>query len=405
MLDDLWITETALAALVGQLERDDLYAGRVAHSQHRKGDGSGVLQEAHTVVAHLSVSRCLGDRSLADLEPWGIQDTHGQPVAIDLTRLRDVQIEHDLSRRAGAELDRLRRPAERVGALGAHGGLGQCRRSLVGIWPRSRQGCREDEDLEGQFLPPFATTYTPSTADGSPTPSRLVNVGNEDTTLRVAVLIPALNEAESLPALFAEIPEVDRIVLIDNGSLDGTADIAANLGAEVIQQSKRGYGNAILSGMALLKVDPPDVVVILDADGADPPGLMSHLLEPIRENRADLVLSDRTDHAEPGSLTRTQRYGNRLATRLIAWQTGYRYRDMGPFRAIRWSSLERLQMCDPTWGWNVEMQMKAVQQGLRITEVPLPYRRRSHGESKISGNLSGALRAGYRILLAVNRYR
>jgi glycosyltransferase involved in cell wall biosynthesis len=205
--------------------------------------------------------------------------------------------------------------------------------------------------------------------------------------------------------LFAAIPEGYRVVLIDNGSDDDTAGVARRLGAEVVHEPRRGYGTALLGGIRLLGEDPPDVAVILDADGADPPELMDRLLAPIRHDRADLVLSDRTQHAEPGSLSRTQRYGNRLATRLIAWQTGHRYRDMGPFRAIRWSSLLRLQMSDPTWGWNVEMQMKAIKRGIRVLEIPLPYRRRIRGESKISGSLSGATRAGYRILLAVHRYR
>jgi len=219
------------------------------------------------------------------------------------------------------------------------------------------------------------------------------------------VLIPALNESESLPALFAEIPGQHRVILIDNGSVDDTASVARSLGAEVVLEPRRGYGNAVLAGMDHLRRDPPDVVVVLDADGADPPALMDRLLLPLVEDRADFVLSDRTDLAEPGSLSRTQRYGNRLATRLIAATTGHRYRDMGPFRAIRWSALRSLQMSDPTWGWNVEMQMKAVKYGLRIVEIPLPYRRRTRGRSKISGSLSGALRAGYRILQAVNRYR
>ena len=224
-------------------------------------------------------------------------------------------------------------------------------------------------------------------------------------TLRIAILIPALNEAQSLPGLYAEIPQVERVVVIDNGSDDDTAEVATRLGAEVVHAPRRGYGTAVLAGMAHLERDPPDVVVILDADGADPADRLDELVGPIREDHADLVMSDRTTHAEPGSLTRTQRAGNRLATKLISWQTGYRYRDMGPFRAIRWSSLVSLQMSDPTWGWNVEMQMKAVQHRLRVLEIPLPYRRRMRGQSKISGSLSGAIRAGYRILQAVHRYR
>jgi glycosyltransferase involved in cell wall biosynthesis len=198
---------------------------------------------------------------------------------------------------------------------------------------------------------------------------------------------------------------VYRIVVVDNGSTDDTGRIAAQHGAEVVTEPRRGYGTAILAGIAHLHGEPPDIAVILDADGADPPKMLDRLVAPILDDRADFVLSDRTVLAEPGSLGRTQRYGNRFATRLMAMTTGHRYRDMGPFRAIRWTSLIALDMGDPTWGWNVEMQMKAVKHRLRIKEIPLPYRRRERGKSKISGSLSGAVRAGYRILQAVHRHR
>jgi glycosyltransferase involved in cell wall biosynthesis len=223
--------------------------------------------------------------------------------------------------------------------------------------------------------------------------------------LRVAVLIPALNEAESLPFVLRDLPPVDRVVVVDNGSTDGTAEVARAHGAVVVSEPRRGYGTAVLAGMAHLRVDPPDVLVILDGDHADPAERLPDLLRPIEEGVADLVLTDRTGTAEPGALTWTQRGGNRLTTALIALVTGHQFRDMGPFRAIRWDALEQLGMADPTYGWNVEMQMKAVRHGLRIVEVALPYRARARGESKISGSLSGAARAGVRILWAVNRYR
>jgi glycosyltransferase involved in cell wall biosynthesis len=223
--------------------------------------------------------------------------------------------------------------------------------------------------------------------------------------LRVAVLIPALNEADSLPFVLADLPPVDRVVVVDNGSTDATAEVGRAHGVEVVVEPCRGYGNAVLAGMAHVRSDPPDVLVILDADHADPVERLSELLRPLVEGRADLVQMDRTGTAGPGALTWTQRNGNRLATALIAGVTGHRFRDMGPFRAIRWDALERLGMEDPTYGWNVEMQMKAVRHGLRIVEVPLPYRARARGESKISGSLPGALRAGVRILWAVHHYR
>jgi len=223
--------------------------------------------------------------------------------------------------------------------------------------------------------------------------------------MRVYVVIPALNEAESLPGVLRALPRVDRCVVVDNGSTDDTARVAREAGAEVVLAPRRGYGSAVLAGMAHFRDDPPDVLVILDADHADPPEALPRLVQPILDDEADLVQSDRTQGADPGAMTAVQRFGNRFATELIAVQTGVRFNDMGPFRAIRWSSLEALGMEDPTWGWNVEMQLKAIKHGLRIKEIPLPYHRREQGESKISGNLRGAARAGARILWALAKYR
>ncbi len=222
--------------------------------------------------------------------------------------------------------------------------------------------------------------------------------------MRVAVVIPALNEAPSLPAVLAELPEGVRVVVVDNGSIDDTAAVARALGAEVVSAPRRGYGTAVQAGLNHLRAAPPEVVVVLDADHADDPRLLPVLVQPIAQGRADLVSSDRSRTADPGSLTPTQRFGNALATRLIAARVGHRYADLGPFRAVRWDALERLGMVDPTWGWNVEMQVKAARAGLRVVEIPVPYRARPRGESKISGSVRGALRAGVRILWAVRYY-
>jgi len=222
--------------------------------------------------------------------------------------------------------------------------------------------------------------------------------------MKIVTILPALNEEASLPGVLNAIPAHVQAVVVDNGSTDRTAGVARAAGATVLHEPKRGYGTAVLAGMARLASDPPDIVVILDADHADYPELMDRLTGPITADQADFVLSDRTISAEPGALTPQQRAGNALATALIARATGFRYRDMGPFRAIRWSSLMQLAMSDPTWGWNVEMQMKAVLAGLRIQEVSMPYRCRRAGESKISGTLVGTVRAGYRILRAVQRW-
>lgn len=221
-----------------------------------------------------------------------------------------------------------------------------------------------------------------------------------------AVIIPALDEEANIGGVLADLRDhCSRVVVVDNGSTDQTAAVAAAAGAVVVSEPRRGYGNAILAGMAHLTSDPPDVVVILDADGADDVARLGDLVAPIVEGRADLVLSDRTRFAEPGALTTTQVFGNELATRLMHLAVGHPYRDLGPFRAVRWTSLVALQMRDPTWGWNVEMQMKAVRHGLRVAEVPVRYMPRRSGKSKISGTLRGSARAGVRILQAVARYR
>lgn len=235
-------------------------------------------------------------------------------------------------------------------------------------------------------------------------PASFLRAATPLPALAVAVVIPALDEAESLPTVLRSLGSPGRVVVADNGSTDGTPDVARAHGAEVVLEPRRGYGSAVLAGMRLLAADPPDVLVIADADDADPVFDWRRLVEPIERDEADLVMADRTQLAEPGALTPVQVFGNRLATRLIHRATGHRYADMGPFRAIRWRSLERLGMCDPTWGWNVEMQIKAVRAGLRVLEIPMSYRRRHKGRSKVSGSVRGAVRAGVRIVWAVRHY-
>ncbi len=191
---------------------------------------------------------------------------------------------------------------------------------------------------------------------------------------------------------------------MDNGSTDETARVAREEGAELVSQPVRGYGSACLAGFAHLAAEPPEIVVVMDGDNSDFAADLPALTGPIERDEADMVLGERVSLGERGSLLLNQRLGNRLATTLIAFHTGHRYRDMGPFRALRWSSLARLDMSDPAYGWNVEMQMKAVHAGLRIREVPVRYRTRI-GQSKISGTLSGTLKAGIGILRATWRYR
>ncbi len=220
----------------------------------------------------------------------------------------------------------------------------------------------------------------------------------------VAVVIPALDEEQSLPLVLRDLPPVGQVIVVDNGSTDRTAAVARAGGATVVSEPQRGYGAACLAGIAAARAAGAEVVVILDADHADDPTLLDRLVGPVLAGEADLVLSDRTRGAEPGALLPHQRHGNRLATGLIRLSTGHRYADMGPFRAVHMAALDRLGMVDTNYGWNVEMQMKAVHHGLRIREVAMPYRARV-GVSKISGTVRGTLRAGTKIIWSVWRYR
>ena len=224
----------------------------------------------------------------------------------------------------------------------------------------------------------------------------------------VAVVIPALDEALALPGVLAAIPRssVDQVVVVDNGSSDGTAEVARANGAMVVTEPRRGYGAACLRGLAALRERPPRVVVFLDGDGSDDPSELPRLTEPILAGRADLVIGSRVlGQAEPGSLTAVQRFGNALATRLLGLGFGALYTDLGPFRAIGWEALERLALRDRDYGWTVEMQARAALAGLRSLEVPVRYRLRSAGRSKISGTLRGGLAAGAKILTTLARVR
>lgn len=218
------------------------------------------------------------------------------------------------------------------------------------------------------------------------------------------VLVPALDEERALPGLLAALPPGTRVIVCDNGSTDRTAEVARAAGAEVVYEPQRGYGAAVRAGLSALAADPPAFVVVLDADHADDPRLLHELLRPLREGRADLVLARREPHREPGSLAMAQLLGNALAIEGLRRIVGHRYHDLGPFRALRWDALVRLDLQDTTWGINVEMQLRAVRVGLRVVEVPLPYRRRREGQSKISGTLIGTIRAGYRIVATLLRH-
>ncbi len=223
--------------------------------------------------------------------------------------------------------------------------------------------------------------------------------------MKASVVIPVFNERDSLPLVVGDIPPalVSEIVVVDNGSTDGTDRIARGLPVRLVRETRRGYGSACLAGLAALEASPPDVVVFLDGDYSDHPEEMPALLAAI-EGGADLVIGSRAlGKREPGALLPQARFGNALACFLIRLLYGYRYTDLGPFRAIRWVACRRLNMRDTTFGWTCEMQVKALREGLRIAEVPVSYRRRV-GVSKITGTVSGTLRAGVKILWTIARY-
>ncbi|NLF71113.1 MAG: glycosyltransferase family 2 protein [Candidatus Anammoximicrobium sp.] len=226
----------------------------------------------------------------------------------------------------------------------------------------------------------------------------------------VTVIIPALNEEASLPLVLADLPAVGQTIVVDNGSSDATAEVAARCGATVVQEPQRGYGAACLRGLAAVDdgirqgAPPPRAIVFLDGDYSDHPELLPQLAAPVLQDRADLVLGSRlTGRREPGAMPAQSVFGNRLACFLMRRLFGATYTDLGPFRAIGYGPLCRLAMTDRDYGWTIEMQIKAVRAGLRICEIPVPYRRRV-GRSKISGTVAGSIRAGGKILWTIAKY-
>jgi glycosyltransferase involved in cell wall biosynthesis len=224
------------------------------------------------------------------------------------------------------------------------------------------------------------------------------------------VIIPALNEEQSLPLVLRDLPRVGRVIVVDNGSRDATAEVAVAGGATVATQPQRGYGAACLKGIETIQelvrdgARGPEVVVFVDADYSDHPDLLPQLVDPIFQREADFVLGSRLlGERERGAMPPQSVYGNRFACLLMRLLFRIRCTDLGPFRAIRYDRLGELQMEDENFGWTIEMQIKAARRGLRVLEIPVPYRRRI-GTSKISGTLSGTIRAGSKILYTIARY-
>ena len=224
---------------------------------------------------------------------------------------------------------------------------------------------------------------------------------------KIIVIIPALNEEHAIGKVINEIPSiVSEVIVADNNSKDRTQEVAREHGATVVFQPEPGYGNACLKAMEQVaqEDEKPDIVVFLDGDHSDYPEQVPDLVQPIIEDGMDMVIGSRKlGKSEPGSMTPQQVFGNWLATFLLKLIYGYRFTDLGPFRAINYHSLLKLEMKDRNYGWTVEMQIKAAKMKMKTCEVPVSYRNRI-GQSKVSGTLKGSVLAGYKIIKTLFTY-
>lgn len=223
--------------------------------------------------------------------------------------------------------------------------------------------------------------------------------------MRLTVIIPALNEGGNIRRLVSEImldaTTYTQVIVVDNGSTDDTASEAAAAGAQVVSEPRRGYGYACAAGTAAARAD---VVVFMDGDGSFNPAELPRLIEPLQTGMADMVLGSRAEGIEPGAMPPHQQFGNRLVSHLMGLLYGLSITDLAPYRAIRLDLLHRLDMCEMTFGWPTEMIVKAAKHRARIIEVPVSYRKRWSGQSKVSGTLRGTLLATYFILGVTLRY-
>ncbi|WP_299989511.1 glycosyltransferase family 2 protein [uncultured Pontibacter sp.] len=224
---------------------------------------------------------------------------------------------------------------------------------------------------------------------------------------RISVIIPTYNEEKSIAHVISDITTklVQEVIVVNNNSSDSTPEVARAAGATVLHEPQPGYGNACLKGIAYAANKPtqeqPDIIVFLDGDYSDYPGELPQVVQPILDGKADMVIGSRVlGQREAGALMPQQIFGNWLATTLLRWLYGVRYTDLGPFRAIRFSTLQQLGMRDRNYGWTVEMQARAAKQKVRYAEVPVNYRKRI-GVSKVSGTVKGSVLAGYKIILTI----
>lgn len=222
---------------------------------------------------------------------------------------------------------------------------------------------------------------------------------------RVSVIIPALNEQDSIELVIRDIPKhlVHEIIIVDNGSTDRTAEFARNAGSRVVRENLRGYGAACLKGIA--SANNPDIIVFMDGDYSDYPEKLEQIITPLLKDEADLVIGSRVmENASARALPPHAYWGNKLTTWLINLLYHHHFSDVGPFRAITCEGLKKLDMRDTNYGWTVEMQVKAVIHGLTVVEIPVGYRKRI-GTSKVSGTIAGSLKAGVKMLHTVFSHR
>ena len=223
----------------------------------------------------------------------------------------------------------------------------------------------------------------------------------------IKVIIPAFNEQDSIGHVIGDIPKsVDEVIVVSNGSTDNTESVAAQAGATVLKEARKGYGYACLKGLQhIADSEPkPDIVVFLDGDYSDYPEQLTEIVQPILDRDLDMVIGARDKRfRESGSMTKPQIFGNWLATSLMSLFFGAKFTDLGPFRAMKYNSLLALEMEDKTYGWTVEMQLKVLKKNMTYTEIPVKYRNRI-GVSKVSGTVKGAIFAGIKILGWIFKY-
>lgn len=223
----------------------------------------------------------------------------------------------------------------------------------------------------------------------------------------ITVIIPAYNEEKSIGKVIQDIPgdSINHVIVVNNNSTDNTTEVAKNAGAIVLSEDRKGYGWACLKGIEYSKTLQTDIIIFMDGDYSDYPEEITKVLAPILEKDFDMVIGSRVlGKREKGALTPQQVFGNWLATRLIKLVYKAKFTDLGPFRAIKSDALEALNMTDKTYGWTIEMQIKAVKKKMLFCEVPVNYRKRI-GVSKVSGTIKGTLLAGIKIIFAIWKYR